>query len=172
MAAQTGPEPAARGNVFTRKIGPLPMWGWVAIIVAGILAYRWWSNRNTSTTSSGSATTPAVVVTTPPEQEPAGSRDPGDGNRHKPRGPGGGREFRHVATGKETLAEVARARHTTVAELVAVTRASREISPENLRKFLAYAKHPNRKMPAGLVYYTATGTAGQGGGGNMAAPNG
>ena len=29
------PERATRGNVFTNKLGPLPMWAWVAIVGGG-----------------------------------------------------------------------------------------------------------------------------------------
>jgi len=50
------------GNVFTRHIGPLPMWGWTAIVGAVIIGYAWWKNRNSSSTSAESATTDASQV--------------------------------------------------------------------------------------------------------------
>ena len=34
-----GPGPGKKENVFTRKLGPLPMWVWLAIVAALILAY-------------------------------------------------------------------------------------------------------------------------------------
>lgn len=34
-----GPPPGKKENVFTRKIGPLPMWAWLAIAAALILGY-------------------------------------------------------------------------------------------------------------------------------------
>jgi len=39
----------AASNALTRKIGPLPGWAWVAIIVVGVYAVYWYRNRNGST---------------------------------------------------------------------------------------------------------------------------
>ena len=58
------PPPAAGGkkeNVFTHKIGPLPMWGWVAIVGGGLVAYRLYSNKNAA--ASTGATTAATDTT-------------------------------------------------------------------------------------------------------------
>lgn len=50
----TAPEAPARpaasparggGNVFTRKLGPLPMWVWLLISAAVVLGYAYWKNR-------------------------------------------------------------------------------------------------------------------------------
>ena len=55
-------------NVLTKKLGPLPVWGWAVAIVAGYLVYRWWKDRQgagaapvtvTSGTSTGIAVTRA-----------------------------------------------------------------------------------------------------------------
>ena len=35
------PEPQG-GNFLTRKLGPLPIWGWLAIIAAAGLAFMYW----------------------------------------------------------------------------------------------------------------------------------
>lgn len=43
-------------NVFTRKIGPLPMWAWVAIIGGAILAWSFWKNKTAGSTTSTPAT--------------------------------------------------------------------------------------------------------------------
>jgi hypothetical protein len=41
------------GNVFTRKLGPLPMWAWMGIALAIALVYYFWEkNKSSSSTSS------------------------------------------------------------------------------------------------------------------------
>lgn len=72
----------------------------------------------------------------------------------------GPRFFRELATGKQSLNAVAKARHTTVAHLEEVTRQSAGkpggISAKNLKAFNDYvAKGTGRRMPAGLVYFTS-----------------
>jgi hypothetical protein len=49
--------PSGRENVFTHKIGPLPMWAWVAIIGGGLVAYRIYSNKQATAAASTTATT-------------------------------------------------------------------------------------------------------------------
>ena|ERR1700733_2155916 len=44
------------GNVFTRKIGPLPMWAWMAIALLVALGYYMY-HKSKSTTSVGSSAT-------------------------------------------------------------------------------------------------------------------
>ena len=65
MAAETDAPPrtsSRRENVFTRKIGPLPMWAWVAIVSAVILGYAYWKNRQSSSSQAQPATTDASQV--------------------------------------------------------------------------------------------------------------
>ena len=79
MAADTQTEPAARPssagrpggreNVFTRKLGPLPMWVWLAIVAGLVLLWALWSSRKSpagapasSGPRTGSALQPPVVV--------------------------------------------------------------------------------------------------------------
>jgi len=74
-----------RDNVFTRKIGPMPMWAWVAIISAVIIGYAYWKNKQaTSSSAPGTATTSAQVpqfvnqtytTVTPPAAPPPGPSD-------------------------------------------------------------------------------------------------
>lgn len=33
---------AEEGNIFTRKLGPLPVWVWATIVVSLLGAYAWW----------------------------------------------------------------------------------------------------------------------------------
>ena len=48
-------------NVFTHKLGPLPMWGWVGIAAAVLVAWRVYSAKKngTSSSTSGSGTSGA-----------------------------------------------------------------------------------------------------------------
>ena len=70
-APDTAPGPAAparRENVFTHKIGPLPMWGWLAIAAGLLVAWRLYSSKNAATAAQqqGATTTPS----TPADQVP------------------------------------------------------------------------------------------------------
>lgn len=61
----SAPAGGGRDNVFTHKIGPLPMWGWVAIIGGGFLVYRWYSGSQAASsggTTSASTDTSANTV--------------------------------------------------------------------------------------------------------------
>lgn len=42
----------AASNALTKKIGPLPGWAWVAIIVVGAYGVYWYRNRNISTVTT------------------------------------------------------------------------------------------------------------------------
>ena len=83
-------------NALTRKLGPLPTWGWVAIVGGGAVAYAVWERRNTSTSGSGTAAANAVPpvieqfqLSTPPEQDDdLDDVDPARHHRrHRPRRP-------------------------------------------------------------------------------------
>ena len=56
MAAK--PKPKGKNTFFTKKVGPLPVWAWVATAVGTYLAYRYFSGASASTT------TPAATDTT------------------------------------------------------------------------------------------------------------
>jgi len=50
------------GNVFTRKIGPLPMWGWMAIALLFALFFYLW-NKNKQSAGAASGSSPSTVNT-------------------------------------------------------------------------------------------------------------
>lgn len=83
-----------------------------------------------------------------------------------------GAAHRNIADGTRSLDQVATERHTSSAHIIAVTRASTEISDANLARFNKYvAGGTGRKMPAGLVFYTThagsePGAENEGGGGS------
>ncbi|HEY2089885.1 MAG TPA: LysM domain-containing protein [Mycobacterium sp.] len=63
--SETAPEPAAGGNaggVLRRKLGPLPVWGWLAIVTVLGLGY-YLLEKNKSGSSSGTAVTGTGSVT-------------------------------------------------------------------------------------------------------------
>lgn len=52
----TPAEPSGGGNVFTRKIGPLPMWGWMGIVaLLAVFYYLYKKNQSASTSSTNAA---------------------------------------------------------------------------------------------------------------------
>lgn len=60
MSEQTAaPASGRKENVFTHKLGPLPTWGWVAIVGGGLVAWRWYSsskNAQTAAAQQGAST--------------------------------------------------------------------------------------------------------------------
>ncbi|HXZ71596.1 MAG TPA: hypothetical protein VEH31_12115 [Streptosporangiaceae bacterium] len=67
-APATEPAPAAparRENVFTHKLGPLPMWAWVAIIGGAFVAWRWYSSSKNAQQAAAQQGTPAQDTGTP-----------------------------------------------------------------------------------------------------------
>lgn len=83
-----------RENVFTRKIGPLPMWVWTAIIGAAVVLYALWKGHSSaSSPTSGSGGTKTGTALVPPEVvQGAGGQDDDDDEdrrRHRRRRRGG-----------------------------------------------------------------------------------
>lgn len=62
MSTPNQPQSSGSGRFFTRKIGPLPMWGWVAIIGGIILLYAY-KQKSSATTNqtAGGANSPGGV---------------------------------------------------------------------------------------------------------------
>lgn len=46
------PRAAGGGNILTRKIGPIPGWGWLVIVAAGTGLFIWWRSKKSSSSSS------------------------------------------------------------------------------------------------------------------------
>lgn len=103
--ADEKPAGGKKENVLTRKIGPLPTWGWIAIGGTGILIWAFFANRsaqNQSTQSGpqGNLTPPVVVQNFPPESEPPPPGPPTGHHRHKP--PKGGDGDGDDGSGKDS----------------------------------------------------------------------
>jgi hypothetical protein len=84
---------AKRENVFTRKIGPLPMWVWVAIIGAAVVLYALWKGHSSASSPSSGTGTKTGSALVPPEvaqgQDAQDDDDDGDRRRHRRRKRGG-----------------------------------------------------------------------------------
>jgi hypothetical protein len=53
------------GNPLTRKIGPLPMWAWLAIFTAVIVVYAYIKKKSSGTTTGAGTSTGATSVNSP-----------------------------------------------------------------------------------------------------------
>lgn len=96
--SEQAPEAPVRGkkeNVFTRKIGPMPMWAWVAIIGAVIIGYAYYKNKNAASTAATTASTtdasqvPQFVNQTYTSPVPPVAGPPGPAGPQGPQGPPG-----------------------------------------------------------------------------------
>lgn len=164
------PSPAGGGNILQRKIGPLPGWAWAGLAGVGALAWFYFRNRQGQSAADAAASVPDTTAAVGDdvqgelstiqteiqnlqgEESQEGSTTPvnsGTGGGHKPT------YVRHVSTGKETLNQIAKSRHTSVAHIVSVSKAGPE-DKENLARLLKWAAHPGTRRK-GVVYYTAKG---------------
>jgi len=82
QAPEAPARPARRENVFTRKIGPLPMWGWLLIVGGGIGAWALYSRKQagqTTATGTSASQVPQFVnqtyVSPTPPMAPAPGKD-------------------------------------------------------------------------------------------------
>src|SRR5271155_3134735 len=66
MADTAAPPASGKGNVLTRKIGPLPTWAWVGIVIVPIGIYAYIERKKSaaaSNTTTGTDTTGASDMT-------------------------------------------------------------------------------------------------------------
>lgn len=169
--SETAPErPARGGNFLTRKVGPLPAWGWAALAAAGAGVYFWYRNRQ----GQAAAAAPSAAGTPTGAQGTSGATDQAasiatlqdeiqqiqgelskDAKEDKGSGGGKGKPkyARHVSTGKETFLQIAKAQSTTIGDIIAVSKRAPE-SDKNVAELEAWARHPHTRR-AGVVYYTA-----------------
>ena len=61
------------GNAFTRKVGPLPVWAWVAGGLAAGVGYIWWRNRQNANTAADNTATDVAAAGDTSSGDDAGS---------------------------------------------------------------------------------------------------
>jgi len=57
-------------NAFTRKVGPLPLWGWMGIGLALAFGYYFWEKNKSSAANSPASTSTENGTTEPADQVP------------------------------------------------------------------------------------------------------
>lgn len=166
------PSSAGAGNAFTKKYGPLPGWGWAALAAVAAVGVWWYRSHSGASAAQAAAsqdTTAATgddiqgeLATIQTEIQDLQGEESTEGGTGSGSGGGGGGKgkktsYRHVSTGKESFNQIAKARNTSVAHIVSVSKAGPE-DAENLRKLEAWANHPGTRRK-GVVYYTSGGPA-------------
>jgi LysM repeat protein len=163
-------------GVWGRKYGPLPGWGWAAILLAIILVVMWYRNKNSAAnTNVGSATAAGTTgasqipefvnqtyTTVTPPSEPTTTAPPPPVVT-----PGNQIPGHHVVTanGTETLQQIASKYGTTPADIIAFTKAHKpHVSPTEAKFF----SKPSGKVPKGILLWVpepqVTNITGPGGG--------
>ena len=61
--AENRPAAGRRDNVFTRKLGPLPMWAWLGIAAAILVGWRLYASKNAATQAAQQGQTAAPSST-------------------------------------------------------------------------------------------------------------
>jgi hypothetical protein len=148
-------------GVWGKKMGPLPVWAWVAIVLGGLLAFMYWKNKGAATapgastdtgSSAAAGTTDASQIpefvnqtytTVSPPAEPTTAPASPSGNQI----PG-----HHVITsnGNQTLAQIAAANGTTAADIIAFSKAHKPHVSATEAKFFS---KPTGKVPKGIVLW-------------------
>jgi len=166
--ASRPPSGGASGNIFQRKFGPLPGWGWAALAAVAAGGYLWYRNRQGASAAQAAASTDQSAATQAVGDDVQGQlstiqtelqnlqgSESQEGETTPPNSGGGGggkpAAKRHVSGGKESLNQIAKANGTSVAHIVAVSRAAPE-NRANLDKLLDWASKPGARRK-GVVYY-------------------
>jgi hypothetical protein len=153
-------------GVWGRKVGPLPVWAWVGIVLAAVLGFMYYKNKNSAGASTTTASTAAAgttdasqipefvnqtytTVTPPTEPTTSGSTPPPTtgGTPSSNQIPG-----HHVITsnGTQTLAQLAAANGTTAANIIAFSKAHKPHISATEAKFFS---KPTGKIPKGIVLW-------------------
>jgi hypothetical protein len=176
--SEAPPERAAPGtrggflSTFTTKIGPLPMWAWVAIIAVILVVWRWHAAKSSAGTSTGTTaadSTPAdqvpqfvnqTYVTTQPPVTPAPPATTSwiDYGFHPAPAPQPKQQLTRTWTaptgGVSTLAQIAQ-RLTGTADPARLTPAN-PVAVSFIKG--PFAKNKNAKVPKGATFTYTEGT--------------
>jgi hypothetical protein len=149
-------------GIWGKKYGPLPLWGWAAILLVFGLLFLYIKNKNsaasTSTSADAGSTTAAdstgagqvpqfVNQTYTTVSPPAAPAAPVSTSTVSNQIPG-----HHVITanGSETLAQIASKNGTTAADIIAFTKAHKPHQSAVEAKFFS---KPTGKVPKGIVLW-------------------
>jgi hypothetical protein len=157
-------------STFTNKIGPLPMWAWVAIIAVILVVWRWHSAQSAAGTSPAADTSTAAdqvpqfvnqtyVTTQPPVvQQPPAVHGPiesfGPVPRPQPKPEQLTRTWTAPTGGVSTLAQIAQ-RLTGTADPSRLTPAN-PVAVSFIKG--PFAKNKNAKVPRGATFTYNEGT--------------
>lgn len=175
MAAATGPQGGPEG-VLQERIGPWPVYAYLLFLTVALGAWYLWDkhkNGGSAAADSGQAAAgetasaqdvpdyvfQTTIQNTQPPEAPPTAGPTGPVTPTPPQNPGDPTRLpasatRHVATGSQSLASIAKARNTTVAHLITTSEAN--LDAKNLAAFKAYLKKSPKgtaKLPKGLVWY-------------------
>lgn len=167
-----GPQapPAGRsgaGAGFSRKIGPLPVWGWVTLAAAGGVGYLWWRKRHgaASGSTASTATTTATSVSTTAgvnadaasvlqsEIEQLQGAQSTDADTTTTKATTGHKAV--TANGRESLNKIAAANGSSAAAIAEYTLTNKKSISAALRKYLTGGNYQAR-VPKGLVFWVPT----------------
>ena len=172
-----GPQPAraaspSGGTGFARKIGPLPVWGWVGLAALGGGAYLWWRNHHKATsattstavsTSTGATTSTdyaGEVSTLQAEIQQLQGAALTPATTTTTQGTSGHKAV--TASGKESLNKIAAANGSSAAAIAEYTLANKKNISATLRKYLTSGNYQAR-IPKGLVFWVPTTSTSSGG---------
>lgn len=164
--SQSAPAPRpAGGTGFAKKVGPLPVWGWVGLAALGGLGYLWWrshhkaaaSTASTATTTSTGATTSTdyagEISTLQAEIQQLQGATSTPATTTTTQGTTGHKAV--SASGKESLNKIAAANGSSAAAIAEYTLANKKNISATLRKYLTAGNYQAR-IPKGLVFWVPT----------------
>ena len=175
--SETAPEaPPSRGSgaggLFTQKIGPLPMWAWVAVIGGGLIAWRLYASHKAAATTAQTDTSsvpadqvPQFVNQTYVQTTAPTSQSPGPAG---PAGPPGLQGIPGTAPPPKptqltrTWQSLGGSTYAEVTQRLLGNADVGNLHPANAaaQKWVStvYAKNHNAKMPKGLAFTYTEGT--------------
>lgn len=129
------------GNMLTRKLGPLPTWGWLAIVTVLFAAYYLYQkHKQASSASQGSGASPTTGEAFVPEfvinndEEPPGGPPAKRPPQPKPKPGGNGGDWKEITVERDqTFAQLARDYHWDSATIRAIQQANQIAGKGQLR---------------------------------------
>lgn len=158
----------APGAGFSRKIGPLPVWGWTALAAVGGVGV-WWYLRHRKATSSTASTATTTSTASSTSTDYAGEISTLQAEIQQLQGEpstpatttttqGTSGHKAVTADGRQSLNKIAAANGTSAAAIAEYTLANKRNISATLRKYLTGGNYQAR-VPKGLVFWVPTTAA-------------